>query len=66
MTENVSLYFNKLTESDFQSSLEKIKCESLLKLILTEIFLSLQQETLEEEKDEYTQENLYFGQMTIG
>lgn len=63
LTENVSLYFNKLTESDFQSSLGKIKSESLLKLILTEIFLSLAKESEQEEQTEYTEENLYFGQI---
>ncbi len=63
LTENVSLYLSKLAESDFQSSLGKIKCESLLKLILTEIFLILTKENPEEKKTDYAEENLYFGQI---
>lgn len=63
LSETINLYLNKLVESDLQSLLGKIKSESLLKLILTEIFLSLAKESEQEEQTEYAEENLYFGQI---
>lgn len=63
LTDNAKEYFNRILKSENLSSLDKIKCECLLKLLLTEIFQLLDLKKEQNTQEVLKEKNLYVEQI---
>ena len=63
LTDGAKDYFDKLLQAKRSSSLDKIKCECLVKLILAEVFQLLDEKREQNLGDKYKEKNLYAEQI---